>query len=84
MRTVAFSKSGKTTIIEVKNPNSTNNEIIAINKLTNVYIENNVLRIPLESDKGLFVTFAEIENKLSSTDIKDFLVKASVLFYFKQ
>ena len=77
MRTVAFSKS-------VKNPNSTNNEIIAINKLTNVYIENNVLRIPLESDKGLFVTFAEIENKLSSTDIKDFLVKASVLFYFNQ
>ena len=84
MRTVAFSKSGKTTIIEVKNPNSTNNEIIAINKLTNVYIENNVLRIPLESDKGLFVTFAEIENKPSATDIKDFLVKASVLFYFNQ
>lgn len=84
MRTVAFSKSGKTTIIEVKNLNSTNNEVIAINKLTNVYIENNVLRIPLESDKGLFVTFDEIENKLSATDIKDFLVKASVLFYFNQ
>ena len=84
MRTVAFSKSGKTTIIGVVYHKSTNNEIIAINKITNVYIENNVLRIPLESDKGLFVTFAEIENKLSATDIKDFLVKASVLFYFNQ
>ena len=84
MRTVALSTSGKTTIIEVKNQNGTNNEIIAINKLTNVYIENNVLRIPLEADKHLFITFDEIENKLSATDIKDYLVKASVLFLFNQ
>lgn len=84
MRTIKLTKSGKTTIIEVKNTNSTNNEIIGINRPTNVYIENNILHVPLERDKILFITFAEIEDKLSATDIEDYLVKASAIFLFNQ
>lgn len=84
MRTIAIGKSGKTTTIEVKNNNGSENEFFAINKLTNIYTVGNTMVVPVAQDKQLYINYAEIENKLSAVDIKDYLIKASVLFHFNQ
>lgn len=84
MRTISITKSGKTTIIEIKNPNSDKNEIYGLNSPTNVNILGDVLVVLIDKDKWLHIQYDELEDKLSSTDIRDYLVKASVLFLFNQ
>lgn len=84
MRTIALTKSGKTTIIEIKNVGQTKNEIYGINAPTNVNIQGDVLTFLIDKDKWLHIQYSEIENKLASTDIRDYLVKASAIFLFNQ
>lgn len=83
-RVIKIEKVGKTTIVEIINDGQQSPEVFALNKLTNVTLRNNVLQIPTQEQIVLHVQYGEIFDKLSSTDLKDYLHKASALFLFNQ
>lgn len=84
MRVIKIEKVGKSTIIEIINPNQQEPEVHVINKLTNVTLRNNVIQVRTENDFQLMIQYSEIFDKLSSTDIKDYLHKAAAIFLFNQ
>jgi len=82
-RVIKINKVGKATIIEVVDNALAVPEVYMVNKLTNVILRDNVLDVKIE-EVHLFIKYDEIENKLASTDLKDYLNKAAALFLFNQ
>jgi len=82
-RVIKINKVGKATIIEVVDNTLAVPEVYMVNKLTNVVLRNNALDVKIDEVR-LFIQYDEIENKLTSTDLKDYLNKAAALFLFNQ
>lgn len=82
MKVVKINKVGKSTVVEIVDGESAE-RVYVINKLTNLVLLGNVIQLYIEDFK-LFIRYDELENKLGSTDIKDYLNKASAIFLFNQ
>lgn len=81
MRVVKIEKIGKSTYIEVSEGES--KDVAVINKLTNLRVVNNILSIEA-CDMRWNIKYEEIEDKLTSLDIIDYVKKASEIFLFNQ
>jgi hypothetical protein len=82
-RIVRITKVGKSTIVDVlPNGGTTINQSFVFNKSVNLFLEGNVLNVCTNDTLRLQIAYADIENKLSSTDIRDYLTKAATAFLF--
>ena len=80
-RVVKIQKVGKSTIVEITE--GTSLEIHVFNKLTDISLRNEVIKI-CTSEIRLNIQYNEIFDKLASSDIKDYLHKAAAIFLFNQ
>lgn len=85
-RTVSISKVGITTIVETSSTeNSTSKQRYFFNKKTNFFVENNLMHIengPHSHPGVIIVSFNDIVDKLSTTNINDYANKIAENGYF--
>jgi len=81
-RVIKISKVSKSTIVEIIDGDKTT-EIVVFNKLTDLLLRNEVIEVRTETNR-LCIQYDEIFDKLSSTDIKDYLTKAAEAMLFNQ
>lgn len=80
-RTVTIAKVGKSTIVDVQENASAPIETFVFNKDTNLTLQNNVIKVESCENKIEFL-FSEIVDKLTATNARGYLTKASEAFLF--
>lgn len=82
-RIVRITKVAKSTIVDVlENGGTEITESFVFNKSVNLWIRNNVLNVCTHENIRLQILYSEIESKLGSTDLRDYLTKAATAFLF--
>mgnify|MGYP001602931605 CR=1 FL=1 len=81
-RLITITKVGKSTIVDVQENSLAAVETFVFNKDTNLTLGGNVVTIETTENRRLNFQYEVIVNKLSSTDLRSYLTKASEAFLF--
>jgi hypothetical protein len=82
MRKIAITKTGNSTIVNVKENGVDINETFVYNKPTNLILRDNVVRVESQEHPILHFTFEELEDKLTTSNIISWITAASANYFF--
>lgn len=82
MRKVLITKTGGSTIVDIKEDGTNITETLVYNDKTNLSLRNGVVRVGSDFNNTLQFRFEEIENKLSAANIRAYLSAAATANLF--